>query len=131
MLSPGGGNTQVASVTAWTKMATDSAPSVSHTGNAIEGMLPFRRSDPAHPARSRALGGAVPYSGGGGIQIGINFSSPWHQPGTYGLRIPTLGYGASASMTIDIIPAPEAGAITMLSIGSIALLGVRRIAARS
>jgi len=65
------------------------------------------------------------------IQIGINFSSPWHQPGTYGLPIPTLGYGDTASMTINIIPAPKAGAITMLSIGSIALLRVRRIAACS
>ena len=105
MLSALGGNLQPGSVTAWTTVATGSAPAVSHTGSAIEQSLPFfgvglgvERIQPG-PAR---FGGAMPYSGGGGVQLGINFITHSRQqrthgggtlePGDYGIALYANGF---------------------------------------
>jgi len=63
------------------------------------------------------------------LQVVSPFSARIQPLGPFGLPVPALGFGGIASMTINVIPAPEPGAITMLSIGSIALLRVRRLAA--
>jgi len=63
------------------------------------------------------------------LQVVSPFAARVRPVGPFGLAIANLGYGGIAGMTINVIPAPEPGAITMLSIGSIALSRVRRFSA--
>lgn len=78
MLSAGNGNTQAATVTTWTTMATPSAAPVAYTGSAISTSIPFHGPGNGvariQPGAAR-FGGGVPYSGGGGVQLGINFET--------------------------------------------------------
>jgi hypothetical protein len=77
-LSAGGGNTIATSVTTWTTMATAAGPANNFTGNAYEGTVPFFGAglgvNRVQPGAAR-FGGGVPFSGGGGVQLGINFTT--------------------------------------------------------
>jgi len=78
MLAAGGGNTQTAPTITWMTRPTPSAPSVTYSGPALSATIPYfgpglgvARIQPG-PNR---FGGGLPYSGGGGVQFGIHFSS--------------------------------------------------------
>lgn len=77
-LSAGGGNEQSATVSSWTTMVTGSAPAVTFTGAAYEGSIPFfglgLGINRVQPGAAR-FGGGMPFSGGGGVQLGINFTT--------------------------------------------------------
>jgi len=78
MLSAGGGNAQAAPTITWTTKASFNAPTVTYSGPALSATIPYfgpglgvARIQPG-PNR---FGGGVPYSGGGGVQLGIYFTS--------------------------------------------------------
>ena len=100
MLAAGGGNPQATSVTTWTTMATGSAPAVNFTGNAYEGSIPFfglgLGVQRVQPAAAR-FGGGIPFSGGGGLQLGVNFTTMQPGgtvlvPGDYGIVLYANGF---------------------------------------
>lgn len=100
MLSANNGNLQPITVNAWSTKANAAAPTNFFTGSAFSRSVPFfgtgagvERFQPG-PAR---FGGGVPYSGGGGVQLGINFAivTPGGdplQPGDYGLVLYANGF---------------------------------------
>jgi len=99
-LAAGGGNEQSASIASWTTMATGSAAPVTFTGAAYEGSIPFfglgLGVHRVQPAAAR-FGGGMPFSGGGGVQLGVNFTTMTPGgavlvPGDYGLVLYANGF---------------------------------------
>jgi len=102
MLSAGGGNEQAVSTTMWTTMDGATAPIVNYTNvnGAVEGTVPFfgvgLGVERVQPGAAR-FGGGMPFSGGGGVQLGINFeiATPGGAPlvpGDYGLVLYANGF---------------------------------------
>ncbi len=99
-LAAAGGNEQTASITNWTTMATGSAAPVTFTGAAYEGSIPFfglgLGVHRVQPGAAR-FGGGMPFSGGGGVQLGVNFTTMTPGgavlvPGDYGLVLYANGF---------------------------------------
>ena len=92
MLSAGNGNTNAATVNTWTTTASAAAVPNTFMGAAFERTAPFLGAGGglvrAQPGAAR-FGGGVPYSGGGGVQLGINFVTTFAGvalvPGDFGL----------------------------------------------
>ena len=92
MLSAGNGNTNAATVSTWTTTAAAGAVPNTFMGAAFSRSAPFLGAGGglvrAQPGAAR-FGGGVPYSGGGGVQLGINFVTTFAGvaliPGDYGL----------------------------------------------
>lgn len=91
MLSLGGGNEQAGAATTWTLM--NESGTITVAGTASTATIPFfgtglgeMRIQPA----SGMYGGGVPFSGGGGVQLGVNFTTMTPGgaplvPGDYGI----------------------------------------------
>jgi len=102
MLSANGGNNQATTTTMYTTMVTGAAPAVNYTSanGYIQGSVPFfgvglgiQRIQPA----ANRFGGGIPFSGGGGVQLGINFTTmkPGGTvlvPGDYGIALYANGF---------------------------------------
>ncbi len=90
MISAGGGNPNPVTVNTWTTTIAPGEAPIVYFGSAFSGTAPFLggegriRIQPG-PAR---YGGGIPFSGSGGVQLGINLcTSCWPQklvPGDYG-----------------------------------------------
>ena len=92
MLSAGGGNPNAVTVNTWTTTPAAGASSMTFMGSAFSASAPFLGAGQAavriQPGAAR-FGGGVPFSGGGGVQLGINFATTFGGlklvPGDYGL----------------------------------------------
>ncbi len=71
----------------------------------------------------------------GGETRRLQLVSPWGATikpvGVFGLPVPTLGFGGSAVLELNIIPIPEPGSIAMLGFGVAGLIGLRSVRRRS
>jgi hypothetical protein len=92
MLSAGNGNTNAVTVATWTTTAAPGALANTFMGAAFSRTAPFLGAGGglvrAQPGAA-VFGGGVPFSGGGGVQLGINFATTFGGvalvPGDYGL----------------------------------------------
>ncbi len=90
MVSAGGGNRNPVTVNTWTTTIRAGASSVMHFGSAFSGSAPFLGGNARVRIQPGPLrfGGGVPFSGRGGMQLGINFCTSCFpgklMPGDYG-----------------------------------------------
>ena len=118
-VGPGGPAPAIISPVAFTGLFGEwTTGSVTHTDK-VGDFTTIRRASGSDSALS-----ADPNNATRRLQVVAPWAATIRPVGPFGLPIPNLGFGGIASLTVDVIPAPEPGTIAMLGFGVMGLVGL-------